>query len=71
MTKCYNYMRKVLTADNLPQHNCPKHCHGSFKGMEATAALEMVKGLFEDEPVACFVTQMVIDDMTMQVFGHY
>jgi hypothetical protein len=41
-------MQKGLTADNFPERNCPKNFNGSSKGMEATAALEMVKELFDN-----------------------
>jgi hypothetical protein len=40
--KCMKYclfMKKGLTVDNYPPHNCPKNYDGSSKGMEATAAL--------------------------------
>jgi hypothetical protein len=49
-------------AENVPVHNCSKHYDGSSKGMGAAAALEMVKGLFENKEVRAFVIKMVIDD---------
>jgi hypothetical protein len=60
--KCCDYMKKGLSSEQFPEHKCPKNYEGSSKGMEATAALEMVKRLFENELVQSFVTETVIDD---------
>jgi hypothetical protein len=51
-----------VLADDVPVHNCLKNYDGSSKGMEATAALEMVTGVYEQKEVKAFVTKMVIDD---------
>jgi hypothetical protein len=32
-----------MTEENIPKHKFPKSCDWSSKGMEAAAALEMVK----------------------------
>jgi hypothetical protein len=50
------------TSVDCPPHNCSMNYGGSSKGMEATAALEMVKDLFENEEVQAFVNEMVLDD---------
>jgi hypothetical protein len=60
--KCSKYKRQGLTGENIPDHRCPKNYEGSSKGMEATAALQMVKRLFEHELVQAYVKEMVIDD---------
>ena len=59
---CSNFTRRGYQEDNMPKHKCSKNYDGSSKGMEATAALEMVKRVFEHEHVKAFVAEMVIDD---------
>ena len=60
--KCSNYAKQGLTTDEFPDHKCAKNYEGSSKGMEATAALAMVKRLFEHELVQTYVKEMVLDD---------
>jgi hypothetical protein len=58
--KCCDYMKKGISSEQFPEHKCPTNYEGSSKGMEATAALEMVTQLFENELVQSFVTKMVM-----------
>jgi hypothetical protein len=60
--KCTTYMAKGVMVEDVLAHNCSKNYDGSSKGMEATAALDMVKGVFENQKVRACVTKMVIDD---------
>jgi hypothetical protein len=60
--KCTTYLAQGVLAENIPVHNCSKNYDGSSKGMEATVALDMVKGLFENKEVRVTVTKIVIDD---------
>ena len=52
---CSNFTRQGWREDNMPEHKCSKKYDGSSKGMEATAALEMVKRVFEHEHVKAFI----------------
>ena len=56
------YKRRADNGNNGKCHQCPKNYEGSSKGMEAAAALAMVKRLFEDDLVQSYVKEMVIDD---------
>jgi hypothetical protein len=60
--KCSAFIEKGLSASDIPTHNCTKNYDGSSKGMEATAALEMVKEIFDNENIQAFVSEMVLDD---------
>jgi hypothetical protein len=60
--KCCAFSRQGLAVDNYPPHNCSKNYEGSSKGMESSAALQMVKEVFEHDTVRACVTKMVIDD---------
>jgi hypothetical protein len=61
--KCSSYgIKNGATAEDCPPHNCPRNYDGSSKGMEATAALEMVKDVFGDVALKAYVAEMVIDD---------
>ena len=60
--KCSNFAKQGLTTEEFPDHKCAKNYEGSSKGMEATAALAMVKRLFEHELVQAYVKEMVLDD---------
>jgi hypothetical protein len=60
--KCSRAVKKGTAEENVPEHQCPKNCNGSSKGMEAAAALEMVKRLHEHEEVQVCAKEMVLDD---------
>ena len=60
--KCYNHTKSGFTAANMPPHKCGQNYDGSSKGMEAAAALQMVKRVFEHKHVQAFVAEMVLDD---------
>jgi hypothetical protein len=60
--KCSRAVKKGIAEENVPEHKCPKNYDGSSKGMEATAALEMVKRLCKHEEVQVYVKEMVLND---------
>lgn len=70
--KCCVDAKKGLMAEHFPLHNCSKNYAGSSKGMEATAALEMVKEVFEHQSIQTFVSEMVLhnDASTGTLLSH-
>jgi prolyl oligopeptidase PreP (S9A serine peptidase family) len=60
--KCCIYAKTGWMVENFPLHNCSKNYEGSSKGMEAKAALEMVKEIFENQSIQACVSEMVLDD---------
>jgi hypothetical protein len=60
--KCFNFVRKGLAGEEIPEHERAKNHDGSSKGMAATAALQMAKRLFERDLAKTFAKEMVTDD---------